>query len=122
MGGIVRPWTNREVRYLADHAGDGVDSIAATLCRSVDSVKAQAHRMGLSLRMRWQCPRCGRMTYHPLNRATGWCSACTKEEHARELREQVREMEEEAMREQKANRERQCLYSRKSSLKKKRNQ
>lgn len=84
-------------------------------------MKAQANECGLSLRMRWQCPRCGRMTYQPLNRVTGWCSCCTKEVHARELREQAIEMEEEAVRERDANRERQRWYSRKHSAKKKKN-
>lgn len=115
----MRRWSTREIRYLSEHAGDGAEAIAEALDRSVDSVRAQASRCGISLRRRWQCPRCGRMTYQPLNRRTGWCQSCTKEEHVRELKEQALEMREEAVREKKANQERQRWYSRKHSAKKK---
>lgn len=60
-------------------------------------------------------------TFKPLNRVTGWCSNCTKEAHNEELAEQVREIESEVRREERANRERQRLYSRKHRAKKKRN-
>lgn len=60
-------------------------------------------------------------TFKPLNRVTGWCSTCTKEAHNEELAEQVREIESEVRREERANRERQRLYSRKHRAKKKKN-
>ena len=114
-------WTTAEIRYLEEHAGDGARAIAEALGRTVDSVKWQARQCGLSLRRRWQCPKCGMQTFKPLNRRSGWCSACTKEERAREYSRQVHSIEEEVRREEKANRERQRLYNRKYVAKKKRN-
>ena len=46
-------WTTREIKYLEDHAEDGAEAIAEALGRSVQSVKAQAKRFGLSLRRAW---------------------------------------------------------------------
>lgn len=108
-----KPWTSREISYLEDHAGDGAKAIAEALGRSVASVKHQASRYGLSLRLHQMCPRCGRPTYRPLSKRTGWCVCCTKERQAERQAEQVRELEEEARREVRANKERQRLYSRK---------
>ena len=60
-------------------------------------------------------------TFKPLNRRTGWCSSCTKEAKAREYARQVQSIEEEARREERANKERQRLYNRKYVAKKNRN-
>lgn len=114
-------WTTREIRYLEEHAGDGAKAIAKALGRSVDSVEWQARQCGLSLRRRWQCSRCGMQTFKPLNRRTGWCSSCTKEAKARDYARQVQSLEEEARREERANKERQRLYNRKYVAKKNRN-
>lgn len=111
-------WTSSEVRYLEEHAGDGAEAIAKALGKSVKAVKNQAMRYGLSLRKRWLCPKCGRETFKPLSNRTGWCVSCTREQRAAEIAEQVRAMEEEVRREDKANRERQRLYSRKYRAKK----
>lgn len=111
-------WTSSEVRYLEEHAGDGAVAIAETLGKSVTAIEVQAHRYGLSLRKRWLCPKCGRETFKPLSNRTGWCVSCTREQRAAEIAEQVRAMEEEARREDKANKERQRLYSRKYRAKK----
>lgn len=111
-------WTSSEVRYLEEHAGDGAEAIAKALGKSVKAVKNQAMRYGLSLRKRWLCPKCGRETFKPLSNRTGWCVSCTREQRASEIAEQVRAMEEEVRREDKANRERQRLYSRKYRAKK----
>ena len=54
----------------------------------------------------------------PLSSRTGWCVSCTREQRASEIAEQVRAMEEEVRREDKANKERQRLYSRKYRAKK----
>ncbi len=104
--------------YLEEHAGDGARSIAQHLGRSEDSVTMQAHRCGLSLRKRQQCPRCGRLTFKPMNRANGWCAECTKEARMRSLAEQVMAMRDEAEREKRNDRERQRHYSAKSRAKK----
>lgn len=109
----MKPWTSKEIAYLEEHACDGAEAIAEELGRSVSSVEVQASRYGLSLRRRWMCPKCGAQTFSPLSKRTGWCRNCTKEKRAEELAEQVRDMEEEVRREDKANRERQRLYSRK---------
>lgn len=111
-------WTSSEVRYLEEHAGDGAVAIAEALGKSVTAIEMQAHRYGLSLRKRWLCPKCGRETFKPLSNRTGWCVSCTREQRAAEIAEQVRAMEEEVRREDKANKERQRLYSRKYRAKK----
>lgn len=69
-------WTARDDAYLAAHAGDGARSIAAALRRSTSAVKTRASRLGLSLRMRWTCPNCGRMSYQPPSERTGFCRIC----------------------------------------------
>ena len=116
----MRQWSIRELRYLEEHAGEGAAAIAKALGRSRNSVEVQAHRCGLSLRRRTQCPRCGRWTFRPLNRANGWCVECTKELHMKDLAEQASAMREEAAREKRNDRERQRHYSAKSRAKKSR--
>ena len=111
--------TTREIKYLEDHAGDGARAIASHLGRSVQSVKAQAKRYGLSLRRAWQCPKCGRHVHAPLSPKTGWCRSCTLEHRNERIAEQVRELQEEVRREENVKRERQRLYSAKSRAKKK---
>lgn len=115
----MKPWTSKEIGYLESHAGEGAAKIAAALGRSQRSVQMQAHRLGISLRRRWRCPHCGKTAYSPPNRRTGWCAACTKEAHMGDLIEQAAEMREEAMRNTKADKERQRLYSSKSREKRK---
>ena len=115
----MRPWTSGEVRYLEEHAGDGARQIAKALMRSEEAVKAQAKRLGISLRYRQACPRCGQLTGKPLNRRTGWCQACTKEARSREIAQDVAALEESAQREGRANKERQRLYNRRYLAKKK---
>lgn len=112
-------WTSREIRYLEEHAGDGAEEIARALERSVDSVKCQAKRFGVSLRRSWVCPKCGMRVSKPLSSRTGWCSACTKEKRREFLAEQVRDLEEEVRRNEREDKERQRLYSRKSRANKK---
>lgn len=111
-------WTTRELRYLEEHAQEGAEAIAKALGCSPNAIRIQAHTYGISLRTRWQCPRCGHWVYKPLNPKTGWCATCTKEKRRGAIEEEVRQMEEEAMRERDENRKRQALYSRKSRLKK----
>lgn len=106
-------WTSSEVRYLEEHAGDGAVAIAEALGKTARAVEVQASKYGLSLRRRWICPRCGRQTFKPLSSRTGWCVSCTREQRASEIAEQVRAMEEEVKREDRVNKERQRLYSRK---------
>ena len=117
----MRQWSTRELRYLEEHAGEGVAAIAKALGRSVDSVEWQARKCGISLRKRRQCPHCGQWTFRPLNRINGWCIECTKELHMADLAEQAEAMKEEASREIRNNRTRQCFYSAKSRAKKKKN-
>lgn len=111
-------WYTAEIKYLEDHANDGAEAIAKALGRSVQSVKIQASRYGVSLKQRWQCPKCGRLSAKPLSPKTGWCVNCTKERRIDELAEEVRELEEEVMREKRNNRERQRLYNRKHNARK----
>lgn len=115
----MRQWSTRELRYLEEHSGDGAKAVAKALGRSVNSVEWQARRCGLSLRKRSQCPNCGRWTFKPLNRVSGWCAECTKELRMSDLAEQASAMREEAARERRNDRERQRYYSAKSRAKKK---
>lgn len=110
-------WGTQEIRYLERHAGDGAEAIAEALGRSPEAVRHQANAYGISLRMRWQCPHCGQVTYKPLNGRTGWCHVCTMKARRMELEEEVREVEAEAKRELEERRKRQAIYSRKSRLK-----
>lgn len=110
-------WSTGELGYLQRHAGDGAKAIAESLDRSVRSVESQALRCGISLQRCHVCPKCGKTTYRPLNRVTGWCSTCTKQLSIRTQREKMIAMEEELERELEANRARQCIYSRKNALK-----
>ena len=112
-------WTTREIKYLEDHAEDGAEAIAGALGRSVQSVKAQAKRFGLSLRRAWQCPKCGMHVHTPLSPKTGWCQSCTLEHRNERIAEQVRELQEEVRREEMLKRERQRLYSAKHRARKK---
>ena len=115
----MKHWTSHELRYLDENAGDGAKEVAKALGRSVQSVKAQAKRMGISLKYRQVCPKCGQLTARKLNTRTGWCVCCTKEARARELAQESAAFEEEAQREERANRERQRLYNRKYLARKK---
>lgn len=112
-------WTTDEIRYLEEHQGDGALAIAKALGRSVQSVKAQAKRYGLSLRRAWQCPKCGMRVHTPLSPKTGWCVMCTRELRNERIAEEVRELQEEVRREERINRERQRLYSAKHRARKK---
>lgn len=112
-------WTTREIKYLEGHATDGAEAIAEKLGRSVESVKCQARRYAVSLRKSWMCPKCGKRSSRPLSTRTGWCAACTKEKRREFLAEQVRMLEEEVMRNEREDKERQRIYSRKSRIVKK---
>lgn len=112
-------WTSREIKYLEEHAGDGAKEIAKVLNRTARSVENQARRFGVSLRRSWMCPKCGMRVSKPLSSRTGWCAACTKEKRREFLAEQVRDLEEEVRRNEREDKERQRLYSRKSRAKKK---
>lgn len=112
-------WTTRELQYLEDHAQDGAEAIAQALGCSTKAVQWQAHTYGISLRRKWQCPRCGHWSYKPLNPKTGWCATCTKAERRTAIEDEVRQMREEEMREQEENRRRQALYAKKHRMKKK---
>ena len=114
----MTPWNTAEIRYLEEHAADGVEAVAEALGRSAESVKQQAKRYGISLRKKWLCPKCGHWSYKPLSSRTGWCAVCTKAERRHRLEQEVRDMEEEVRREQEENRKRQALYSKKSRIKK----
>lgn len=108
-------WRPHEEAYLQEHAGDGAQAIAESLGRTVKSVQVHASRMGVSLYRRWHCPNCGRYTYKPLSRWSGWCRRCSIEASAdtaamknKRIRQEVAE-EKEAIR--KEERRRQMIYS-----------
>ena len=108
-------WKDVEEAYLAEHAGDGADAIAKALGRTVWSVRCKANEMGVSLVVRYHCPRCGKYTYKPLVKWSGWCRRCSIEEsgdRAAVKNEQIRrEVAEEEARIREAERRRQAIYS-----------
>ena len=116
----MTPWSTSEVAYLEEHAPEGAEAVAEALGRSPESVRQQAKRYGVSLRKRWYCPKCGHWSAKPLSVKTGWCAVCTKAERRRYLEQEVRDLEEEVMRERDEDRKRQAIYSKKSRLKKSR--
>ena len=108
-------WTPAEVSYLTAHANEGAQAVADALGRSVRSVECAASRYRVSLRRRWMCPRCSRVTYVPLSAQTGWCRTCTIEESrdvaVMKYREVMREIGREQARILEAKRARQAVYS-----------
>ena len=111
----VPRWTEREEAYLQGHASDGAQAVADALGRTVPSVKVHASKMGVSLCQRWHCPKCGKYTYRPLTKWSGWCRKCSIEASAdtaalknRQIRKEITE-EKEAIR--KEERRRQMIYS-----------
>ncbi len=111
-------WTTAEISYLQEHAQDGAAAIASALGRSIESVKQQAKRYGVSLRKKWHCPNCGLLVHKPLNTRTGWCAACSKAHRRERLEQEVAELREEVRRERSEDRKRQAIYSQKNRLKK----
>ena len=112
---MSRRWTMGEVNYLAAHATEGAEAIAGHLGRSVKSVKCCASKYGISLQVRYFCPRCSRYVLTPLNPRSGWCRTCSIEEshdNAAQKNCEVRsELEAEKLRVLEAKRARQAIYS-----------
>ena len=83
--------------------------------RSVKAVENMASRYGISLRVRYFCPKCSRYVYTPLSPRYGWCRTCSIEEShdnaVMKYREVMREIEREQARILEAKRARQAVYS-----------
>lgn len=83
-GGRQRPWTARERRYLAEHAGAApLRDLCSALGRSEHSVRHAAARLGLSLRvpawgLAW-CDECA-CWRSAVDEATGRCPVCEMRE------------------------------------------
>lgn len=89
------PWTWREVDYLRMHRTDGAELIAHALGRTVPSVKAKAHVLGVSLMYLPgdTCPVCGEF---PMREGTSaakhnMCVSCWEKRKAAATRELARE-------------------------------
>lgn len=127
---MSRRWTTSEVNYLAAHATEGAEAIASRLGRSIKSVKSMASNYGISLQVRYYCPRCCRYVLTPLSPHSGWCRTCSIEEShdnaAQKNCDVRRELEAERIRIREAERRRQKVYSdtdkRKNELKRLRKQ
>lgn len=111
-------WTSSDINYMEQHSDEGSAAIAEALGCSVHAVEVQASRYGCSLRRFWICPKCGERVSKPMSSRTGWCAACTKAARREVIAEQVRDLEEEAARNAREDRERQRLYSRKNRARK----
>ncbi len=110
-------WTTQEIKYLEEHAHEGVGAIAAALGRSRNAVETQARHYGISLKIRWHCPHCGATVHKPLSNLTGWCYVCTKKVNNEKLAEEVRQLEELAKRDLEETKKRQRLYTRRHRAK-----
>ena len=112
---MMKRWTTCELGYLYNHANEGAKAIAEHLNRSEKSVVCCASKYGISLRVRYFCPRCSRYVLMPLNPQSGWCNVCSIEElrdkAALRNREARMELDAEKERLLKVTRERQALYS-----------
>lgn len=88
-------WTSDEVRYLQRHRADGSDLIAHVLGRTPRAVQQQAHRLGVSLRIRpgETCPMCGEHIVREGTAAAkqGMCQVCWERRKADAMRERVAE-------------------------------
>ena len=74
---LTRPWSSREVAMLASNNDLGAMAVAEMLERTVDSVKCQAWRFGISLRTRPPlCPACGLRPVRTSS-VSGQCRTCT---------------------------------------------
>lgn len=113
-------WTTWELRYLDEHAEEGAEAIAEALGKTVKAVQWQASQRGVSLAIRYTCPRCGKTTRQPLNARTGFCKLCNLEVHMAQLKEEARREQEEVRKEQALMRERNRYYNQKYRAKKKR--
>lgn len=90
-----KSWTSEESRYLKRHRADGSDLIAHVLGRTPRAVQQQAHRLGVSLRIRAgeTCPVCGE---HAVSEGTvaashGMCQVCWERRKADAMRERAAE-------------------------------
>ncbi len=108
-------WSQAEEDYLRKNAGNGAQAVAEVLGRSVRAVQCKASEMGVSLVVRYHCPRCGKTTYRPLSTRTGWCRKCSIDESAdaaalknRRIRKEIADEE---VRIREAERRRQAIYS-----------
>ncbi len=69
----------------------GVAAVQAALLRecgverSIRAIEVHASRIHMSLKVRHQCPECGRIGVH-LNRQSGMCAGCTELMHVEEER------------------------------------
>lgn len=95
-GNSGRSWTSDEVRYLQRHRADGSDLIAHVLGRTPRAVQQQAHRLGVSLRIRpgETCPMCGEHTVREGTDAAahGMCQVCWERRKADAMRERAAEL------------------------------
>lgn len=111
----MKRWSQWEVTYLFDHAGDGLEAVAAALGRTEASVRNTASRYGVSLMQSHVCPKCGCVTHSPLNPRRGWCRVCSLElnrDRAKRRDERARaELADEERRYADVWRERQGYYS-----------
>lgn len=106
-------WTSREIAYLEENAHRGADEIAKKLGKTPNAVRIQASRCEISLRRRWFCIKCGRWSFHPLSKKTGWCIACTRERRNNEIKESIEQMRAENAQIEEKNKESHRLYSKK---------
>lgn len=85
-------WTTKQEECLRAHSHEGV--FAATMAlyqelgvsRNVNAVKVHAHRMGLSMALRYVCPKCGHVgPPRDFRFGDGLCEACHVDRTADEL-------------------------------------
>lgn len=112
---MSRKWKRWELEYLKEHAGDGAKAIAERIGRSQRAVEVMASRERISLCRSWYCPKCGKTVYEPLTSWSGWCRRCSIEASKIRAADKCRRVKAELAAErrliEKAEKERQAIYS-----------
>lgn len=84
-------WTVRQEEVMRENCYRGAAAVQEALLRecgvkrSIGAIEMHASRLHMSLRVRRQCPECGRVGVH-LNRQSGMCAYCTELMHVEEER------------------------------------
>ena len=81
---VLRPWSSREVAWLASNGDLGTAAAAQELGRTAASVRNAAYRFGISLKRKPPlCPHC---CLRPVRTASGLCRVCSLRANAERYR------------------------------------
>jgi hypothetical protein len=81
---VSRPWTSKEIAWLAANGDLGLTAAALEMDRSPKSVESAAYRFGISLKRKPAlCPHC---CLRPVRTASGLCRVCALRANAQRYR------------------------------------